>query len=70
MLLENVLRLIENKPFRNTIVFADLEKISDDELGSMLVKIRSEGTDELSSINRLRSKRLDWGAVLVPIFTM
>ena len=70
MLLENVLRLIENKPFRNTIVFADLEKISDDELGSMLVKIRSEGTDELSSINRLRSKRLDWGAVLADIYNV
>lgn len=70
MLLENVLRLIENKPFRNTIVSADLEKISDDELGSMLVKIRGEGTDELSSINRIRSKRLDWGAVLADIYNV
>lgn len=70
MLLENVLRLIENKPFRNTIVSADLEKISDDELGSMLVKIRNEGTDELSSINRLRGKRLDWGAVLADIYNV
>lgn len=70
MLLDNVLRLIENKPFKNLIVSADLEKISDSDLGILLGKIREEGTDELSSINRIRSKRLDWGAVLSDIYNV
>lgn len=70
MLLDNVMRLIENKPFKNLIVSADLEKISDDNLAVLLAKIREEGTDELSSINRIRSKRLDWGAVLADIYNV
>lgn len=70
MLLDNVIRLIGNKPFKNLIVSADLEKISDDDLANLLGKIREEGTDELSSINRIRSKRLDWGAVLADIYNV
>ncbi|MBI4994641.1 hypothetical protein HZC21_03285 [Candidatus Peregrinibacteria bacterium] len=70
MLLDNVIRLIENKPFLNLITRADLEKISDDDLAALLSKIRDEGTDELSSIHKIRNKRLDWGAVLADIYNV
>lgn len=61
---DNVLRLVENRSFRSTILSQDLEKISEKDFSAMLAKIREEGTDELSSIDKIRRKRLDWARVI------
>lgn len=63
-MIDNVLRLVENRNFRTFIRSQDLAKISEDGFGSMLTKIREEGTDELSSIDKVRSARLNWRQVI------
>lgn len=67
MLVDNVLRLIENKQFIKTVVVADFEKMSDEEFGLLLQRIREEGTDELSAIDKIRKQRLDWASVIEDI---
>jgi hypothetical protein len=66
-LIENVLRLVENKSFRSTLLAQDLGKISEDAFSGMLAKIREEGSDELSAIDKVKVKRLDWGSVISDI---
>lgn len=68
--IDNVLRLVENKKFRDTLRTQDFTKISEADFSSMLEKIREEGTDELSSIQKLRSKRLDWATIIRDIHTV
>lgn len=66
-LIENVLRLVENKQFRTTILEQDLGKISEGDFSGMLKKIREEGSDELSAIDKVKNKRLNWGEVISDI---
>lgn len=63
-LIENVLRLSENKSFRSTLLAQDLGKILEEAFSGMLAKIREEGSDELSAIDKVKAKRLDWGSVI------
>lgn len=61
---DNVIRFVENKSFRNMLRSQDLAKISEDDFGKMLTRIREEGTDELSAIDKIRRKRLNWGELI------
>lgn len=63
--IDNVLRLVSNRGFRTTILTQNLE--SESEFSAVLAKIRDEGTDELSSIDKIRRKRLDWARVIQDI---
>lgn len=63
-LIDNVLRLVENKSFWDSVRKEDLGKMDRNELAGLLAKIRNAGTDELSAIYKIRSKRLDWGSVI------
>ena len=69
-IVDNVLRLVQNETFRNTIRRQDLANIKDQDLSAMLTTIRAEGTDELSLIDKIRKKRLDWGSVISDIHTI
>lgn len=64
---DNMLRLVQNKALRNKISSADFGKISQEDLDSLLTAIRNDGTDELASINRIRSKRIDWAKIIQDI---
>lgn len=66
-LIENVRRLAENKSFRDTLLAQDLGKISEEAFSGMLAKIREEGSDELSAIDKVKAKRIDWGSVISDI---
>lgn len=66
-LIENVLRLVENRSFRQTLLAQDLGKISEEAFSGMLAKIREEGSDELSAIDKVKEKRIDWGSVISDI---
>lgn len=63
-LIDNVLRLVENRSFRAFMRSRDLARISEDDFGGMLASIREEGTDELSSIDKIKSARLNWRQVI------
>lgn len=62
--IDNVIRLVENKKFRDAILAEDLGQIREEEFGRMLDRIRAEGTDELSLIDRVKKRRLDWAEVI------
>lgn len=66
-IIDNVLRLVQNKAFRTTIRRQDLAQIKEQDFSAMLTQIRAEGTDELSLIDKIRKKRLDWGSVISEI---
>ena len=66
-IIDNMLRLVQNKAFRNTIRRQDLAQIKEQDFSAMLTQIRAEGTDELSLIDKIRKKRLDWGSVISAI---
>jgi hypothetical protein len=61
---DNVIRLVENAKFRKIIVAQDFAKITDEQFTNLLMRIREEGTDELSLIDKLRSRRLNWAQVI------
>lgn len=61
---DNILRLVDNKSFRNLLVSADLEKITDDGFYSLLGKIREEGTDELSQVEKIKKNRINWAEII------
>lgn len=63
-LIDNVLRLVENKAFRDAITFQDFETVSEESFAAILSKIRNEGTDDMSSIERIRARRLNWSEVI------
>lgn len=69
-IVDNVLRLVENETFRNIILTQDLEKISEEDFGALLAKIREEGTDELSAIDKIRHRRLDWTKIIQDVHTV
>lgn len=62
--IDNVIRLVDNKKFREAILKEDLGQIREEDFGRMLSRIRSEGTDELSLIDRVKRQRLDWAEVI------
>lgn len=66
-LIESVLRLITNKGFRDNIRLQDLGKIEDSEFDALLMKIREEGVNELSTIAKISKHRIDWAAVIEDI---
>lgn len=63
-LIENVSRLAENKSFRQTLLAQDLGKISEEAFSGMLTKIREQGSDELSAIDKVKAQRINWGEVI------
>lgn len=64
---DNMLRLVQNKALRNRISSVDFGKISPEDLDSLLAAIRNDGTDELASIGKIRSKRIDWAQIILDI---
>ncbi|MBI2638273.1 hypothetical protein HYW83_01645 [Candidatus Peregrinibacteria bacterium] len=68
--IDNVIRLVDNKKFREAILKEDLGKIREEDFSKMLSRIRSEGTDELSLIDRVKRRRLDWAEVIQNIHSV
>lgn len=66
-LIENVSRLVENKSFRQTLLAQDLGKISEEAFSGMLTKIREQGSDELSAIDKVKAQRINWGEVIADV---
>lgn len=66
-IIDNVLRLVENKRFRNAVLAQDLGKISEEDFSGMLAGIREEATDELSAIDKIRRSRVNWGEIIQDI---
>lgn len=63
-LVENVVRLVSNRAFRDTVLRQNVEKIYEDEFTPMLIQIREQGTDELAFINQLKKQRVDWSRMI------
>lgn len=61
---ENVVRLVQNKPFRKMLVSAALANMQEEEFENLLKRIREEGTDELATIDKIRRTRMDWDKVI------
>lgn len=61
---DDVIRLVDNKRFIAMIKNKNFSDMTREELESFLDEIREQGTDELSSVNRIRQGRLDWGRVI------
>lgn len=68
--IDNVVRFVENKKFRDAIKGVDLANIREEDFGNMLDRIRAEGTDELSLIDRIKKQRLDWSQVIQNIHSV
>lgn len=66
-MIDNILRLVENRPFWDSVRLRDFGKMDRTELSDFLSQIRDSGTDELSLIGKIRSKRLNWGRVIQDI---
>ncbi|MBP9718291.1 hypothetical protein KBD59_03275 [Candidatus Gracilibacteria bacterium] len=66
-IVENVLRLIENDNLKNALSDKQIDKLSHDELAQLLSTIRADGTDELSSIQKIKLQRLDWAKLIQDI---
>lgn len=66
-IIDNVLRLVENKRFRNAVLSQDLAKISEEDFSGMLASIREEATDELSAIDKIRRSRVNWSEIIQDI---
>jgi len=45
----------------------NVKDMSHEDLAALLRRIRQEGTDELASIEKIMSNRLDWGAIIKDI---
>lgn len=65
-IIDNVIRFIDNRSFRDTLRMQDLGKMAagDQEFDVLLARIRAQGTDELALINKVQTARLDWTSVI------
>ncbi|GEM_PF-5573244 len=68
--IDNVVRFVDNKKFRDAIKGVDLASIREEDFSAMLNRIRAEGTDELSLIDRIKKQRLDWSQVIQNIHSV
>jgi hypothetical protein len=65
---DNIVRLVDNRGFRDFLKTQDLAQISKDEnrknFEDMLSRIREEGANDFVAVNNIAAKRINWAQVI------
>lgn len=59
-IVDNLIKLVDNAGLKTKILAARVDNMPHEDVVKLLSEIRAQGTDELSSVQKIKTARLDW----------